>query len=224
MESEVEELRGFRPAELCNLDYSPARGSAIDPHMDDDWIWGERLVTLNLLSPTYLTFYDNVNSVKSSPSHSGTPTTKVLTFSTLQLYYSEFGHAVKCGRNFACARNPFENLGYAPTKFNYWLTIVQVCVPLPQRSLVIVQGSSRYQWQHSIHREHICSRRLATTLRELTADFLPRGRFYETAGKDILETASNYRGSPVNLIKLHHWWWRNVWVTLWRDIKTWCYT
>ena len=116
MESEVEELRGFRPAELCNLDYSPARGSAIDPHMDDDWIWGERLVTLNLLSPTYLTFYDNVNSVKSSPSHSGTPTTKVLTFSTLQLYYSEFGHAVKCGRNFACARNPFENLGYAPTK------------------------------------------------------------------------------------------------------------
>ncbi|XP_006641020.2 alpha-ketoglutarate-dependent dioxygenase alkB homolog 4 [Lepisosteus oculatus] len=48
-------LGGFQPVEQCNLDYSPQRGSAIDPHLDDAWLWGERLVTLNLLSPTVLT-------------------------------------------------------------------------------------------------------------------------------------------------------------------------
>lgn len=69
---EIEELRGFMPVELCNLDYSPERGSAIDPHMDDDWIWGERLVTLNLLSPTYLTFSNNSVECSHSGSHSPT--------------------------------------------------------------------------------------------------------------------------------------------------------
>lgn len=76
MQSEVAELRGFTPVELCNLDYSPVRGSAIDPHMDDDWIWGERLVTLNLLSPTYLTFSNSCTV--SLPSDSHTPIVKVL--------------------------------------------------------------------------------------------------------------------------------------------------
>ena len=34
----------------------PERGSSIDPHFDDFWVWGERLVTLNLLSGSILTF------------------------------------------------------------------------------------------------------------------------------------------------------------------------
>ncbi|XP_052609976.1 alpha-ketoglutarate-dependent dioxygenase alkB homolog 4 [Peromyscus californicus insignis] len=45
-------LEDFRPVEQCNLDYSPERGSAIDPHLDDAWLWGQRLVSLNLLSAT----------------------------------------------------------------------------------------------------------------------------------------------------------------------------
>lgn len=48
-------LASFQPVEQCNLDYCPERGSAIDPHLDDTWLWGERLVSLNLLSPTVLT-------------------------------------------------------------------------------------------------------------------------------------------------------------------------
>ena len=52
-------LSGFVPVELCNLEYLPERGSAIDPHHDDWWLWGERLVTLNLLSDTFLTFTDD---------------------------------------------------------------------------------------------------------------------------------------------------------------------
>ncbi|XP_028341487.1 alpha-ketoglutarate-dependent dioxygenase alkB homolog 4 isoform X2 [Physeter macrocephalus] len=47
-------LEDFQPVEQCNLDYCPERGSAIDPHLDDTWLWGERLVSLNLLSPTVL--------------------------------------------------------------------------------------------------------------------------------------------------------------------------
>lgn len=47
-------LQDFQPVELCNLDYDPSRGASIDPHRDDSWLWGERLVTLNLLSDTFL--------------------------------------------------------------------------------------------------------------------------------------------------------------------------
>ena len=152
MQDSVECLKDFTPVELCNLDYSPERGSAIDPHMDDDWLWGERLVTLNLLSHTYLTF---------SPALSNQPTQD----SSLQ--------------------NPLTGL-------------LRVSIPLPQRSLVIVQGSSRYHWQHSIRREHILSRRLATTLREVTVEFLPGGKSFDDLGRDILEAASRFDGTPVN--------------------------
>lgn len=148
MQYEIEELRNFNPVELCNLDYSPDRGSAIDPHKDDEWLWGERLVTLNLLSHTYLSF-TNANSTK--PPHEALQT---------------------------------------PT--------LEICIPLPQRSLVIVQGVARYQWQHSIHRQHIRSRRIATTLRELTVDFMPGGKLHDSVGKDILEAAGSYHGTPVN--------------------------
>jgi alkylated DNA repair protein alkB family protein 4 len=48
-------LEGFIPVELCHLEYEPSRGSAIDPHLDDTWLWGHRLVTLNYLSTTVLT-------------------------------------------------------------------------------------------------------------------------------------------------------------------------
>ena len=49
-------LTDFQPVELCNLEYASHRGAAIDPHFDDFWLWGERLVTLNLLSDSVLSF------------------------------------------------------------------------------------------------------------------------------------------------------------------------
>lgn len=51
----LSELQDFNPVELCNLEYMPERGSSIDPHFDDDWLWGERLITVNLLSDSKLT-------------------------------------------------------------------------------------------------------------------------------------------------------------------------
>ena len=59
MWSVIPALSDFQPVELCNLEYMPDRGSSIDPHFDDFWVWGERLVTLNLLSQSTLTFSDS---------------------------------------------------------------------------------------------------------------------------------------------------------------------
>uniref|UniRef100_A0A0B6ZEX2 Fe2OG dioxygenase domain-containing protein n=2 Tax=Arion vulgaris TaxID=1028688 RepID=A0A0B6ZEX2_9EUPU len=49
-------LCDFEPVELCNLEYCQQRGAHIDAHLDDMWLWGDRLVTLNLLSDSVLTF------------------------------------------------------------------------------------------------------------------------------------------------------------------------
>ena len=48
-------FENFDPVELCNLKYDSERASCIDPHFDDWWLWGERLITLSLLSNTFYT-------------------------------------------------------------------------------------------------------------------------------------------------------------------------
>ncbi len=58
----VEELKDFVPVEVCHLEYSEKRGSAIDPHIDDSWLWGERLVTLSLCSTSILTLVNENES------------------------------------------------------------------------------------------------------------------------------------------------------------------
>lgn len=146
MRAQVEELVGFVPVEVCNLEYQPERGAAIAPHMDNSWIWGDRLVTLNLLSHSTLTF-----STAQDHMSSHTPLTR------------------------------------------------QVEVYMPRRSLIVVSGNARYQWQHSIQRGHVTHRRIAVTLRELSAEFSPNGPNYMSLGKCLLETAALYTGQPTNL-------------------------
>ena len=58
----VSQLEKFHPVELCNLDYCPERGASIDPHIDDTWLWGEHLVTINLLADTILTLTNLENT------------------------------------------------------------------------------------------------------------------------------------------------------------------
>jgi len=59
MRNEVQLLDRFQPVELCNLEYEQARGSSIDFHQDDSWIWGELLVSVNMLRECVMTFVDD---------------------------------------------------------------------------------------------------------------------------------------------------------------------
>ena len=52
---DVELLSDYHTIEQCSLEYDPLRGAAIEPHIDDCWIWGERIVTLNLSGDGVLT-------------------------------------------------------------------------------------------------------------------------------------------------------------------------
>lgn len=53
-------LSTFQPVELCLLEYVPSRGSHIEEHFDDFWLWGPRLVTFTLASSTILSFVSPV--------------------------------------------------------------------------------------------------------------------------------------------------------------------
>lgn len=52
---EVPLLSDYQTIEQCSLEYNPSSGASIDPHIDDCWIWGERVVTVNCLSDSVLT-------------------------------------------------------------------------------------------------------------------------------------------------------------------------
>ncbi|XP_029956922.1 alpha-ketoglutarate-dependent dioxygenase alkB homolog 4 isoform X2 [Salarias fasciatus] len=135
-------LAGFEPVEQCNLDYHPERGAAIEPHLDDSWLWGERLVTVNMLSDTTL---------------------------TMSL--------------------PAEGEGAGEGE-------VRVAVRLPRRCLVMLHGEARHRWKHAIHREDIQRRRVCSTYRELSAEFLPGGGQAQL-GTQLLDIASGFNGTPV---------------------------
>lgn len=53
--STVPLLQGFQTIEQCSLEYNPNRGASIDPHIDDCWVWGERVVTVNVRGDSVLT-------------------------------------------------------------------------------------------------------------------------------------------------------------------------
>lgn len=48
-------MKNYFTIEQCSLEYNPKSGASIDPHVDDCWIWGERIVTLSLQADTVLT-------------------------------------------------------------------------------------------------------------------------------------------------------------------------
>ncbi|XP_062035683.1 alpha-ketoglutarate-dependent dioxygenase alkB homolog 4 [Lepus europaeus] len=158
-------LEDFRPVEQCNLDYCPERGSAIDPHLDDAWLWGERLVSLNLLSPTVLSMS------REAP-----------------------GSLLLCSAPAAGPEALVDNL-IAPSR-SVPCQEVEVAVPLPRRSLLVLTGAARHQWQHAIHRRHVEARRVCATFRELSAEFRPGGRQQEL-GRELLNIALSFQGRPV---------------------------
>lgn len=182
-------LESFSPVEQCNLDYDPERGSAIDPHWDDWWLWGERLVSLNLLSDTVLSMScDSEDSLHLFP--------LVLQENKQMHGYKSPDISQECHQMDDCSLlERLESTEYSSTKL-VRLREILVAIYLPQRSLVVLSGPARYRWKHAIYRNHIKSRRVCITFRELTAEFSLGGEQAEL-GKNLLDIALTFKGSPV---------------------------
>ncbi|NXN18504.1 ALKB4 dioxygenase, partial [Indicator maculatus] len=173
-------LGGFFPVEQCNLDYRPERGSAIDPHFDDCWLWGERLVSLNLLSPTVLSMScDSEDSIQLFPT------------SRKENGGRSLPGPPPAGRNAGSERTEcLVAPRLVPSRE------VRVGIALARRSLLVLRGAARYGWKHSIHRRHIRRRRVGVTFRELSAEFSPGGA-REELGRELLGIALSFQGRPV---------------------------
>ncbi|XP_072285682.1 alpha-ketoglutarate-dependent dioxygenase alkB homolog 4 isoform X1 [Pyxicephalus adspersus] len=180
-------LEGFLPVEQCNLDYNSDRGSAIDSHFDDSWLWGERLVSLNLLSDTVLTMTSSSTdslqlfsgNVKGEPN--GIPIMN--------------GNQSSHLNNAQCALQDSAALGGTQTT-QVPCTEVEVAISLPRRSLVVLYGDARYSWKHAIYRQHIKKRRVCSTFRELSEEFMAGGA-KEKLGQMLLEIALDFQGKSV---------------------------
>ncbi|XP_058020344.1 alpha-ketoglutarate-dependent dioxygenase alkB homolog 4-like [Ahaetulla prasina] len=181
-------LESFSPVEQCNLDYDPERGSAIDPHWDDWWLWGERLVSLNLLSDTVLSMScDSEDSLQLFP---------LVFHENKQMHGSNSPDVSQEYRINDCSLlERLESTDHSSTKL-VPLREILVAIYLPQRSLVVLSGPARYQWKHAIYRNHIKSRRICITFRELTAEFGLGGE-QEELGNNLLDIALTFKGSPV---------------------------
>lgn len=192
-----ESMRDFNPIELCNLKYSPERGSCIDPHFDDFWLWGERLVTLNLQGATVLTFSraQDFSDLTQTNISSVTELTK-----NNENYALTTDNICRLSRTHSCAG--LEQLGATECvrkkdkKENITNDEVRakagdvVHVALPRRSVVLVADEARFQWHHSVLREHVSETRLAMTVRELSEAFRDPTREYEfSLGRELTAKA-----------------------------------
>ncbi|XP_076813259.1 alpha-ketoglutarate-dependent dioxygenase alkB homolog 4-like [Clavelina lepadiformis] len=169
-----EELHGFKPAEQCNLEYVPERGSQIDPHFDDSWLWGERLVTLNLLSDTCLCMTTDLDSLITLQDLTSAISELKDKKTFLQLY-SDLLH---------CSQQTIS------------LKDVVVRIPLKRRSVIVLHGNARFKWMHGIQREDITSRRLCCTFRELSPLFIAGGK-QSDIGQELLKIAASFKGNVV---------------------------
>ncbi|KAF5225037.1 hypothetical protein ECC02_001971 [Trypanosoma cruzi] len=68
LESVMEKVKSFvrditskeyHIVEVSALEYTSENSSSIDPHIDDTWVWGNRVGGLNLLEDTVMTFVNN---------------------------------------------------------------------------------------------------------------------------------------------------------------------
>ncbi|KAK0174717.1 hypothetical protein PV327_010454 [Microctonus hyperodae] len=160
--AEDELLIHFKTIEQCTLEYTPERGASIDPHIDDCWIWGERIVTVNVIGDSVLTMTPyrasklryNLEDVDKYPS---------------------VVSSIMSNEELLC--NSLKN--------------IVVRLPMPAKSLMVLYGTARYDWEHAVLREDINSRRVCIAYREFTPPYLPLGEYFDEAD-EILDKAQNF--------------------------------
>ncbi|XP_064464009.1 alpha-ketoglutarate-dependent dioxygenase alkB homolog 4-like [Ornithodoros turicata] len=173
-------ISDFRAVELCNLDYEPDRGSCIDPHYDDWWLWGSRLVTFNLLSDTVLT-------LSKSEEHWKLANENLIVESDTIFNDAEQEVCERTAHSANCDQWSKEYKDRVSVTNPPRLSVVQIV--LPRRSMLVLWDDARYKWHHSILREDVEKRRMALTVRELSEEFLEDGASYGDVGAELLSIA-----------------------------------
>ncbi|KAG0724798.1 Alpha-ketoglutarate-dependent dioxygenase alkB 4 [Chionoecetes opilio] len=182
----VDVMQGFQTVEQCSLEYCPERGAAIDPHIDDCWIWGERIPTLSLLIDSTLTMRTfngpetkyNLVDRKTYPAQVGEDGSvqeiKEMSEEYTKLQEDDVQRSDGCKDTHSTSLTSQPGAGHV------------VRLPMPRRSLLVLYGAARYAWEHGILREDIPTRRVCITYRELTPTYLPCGPKSEV-GEAILQ-------------------------------------
>ncbi|XP_045516144.1 alpha-ketoglutarate-dependent dioxygenase alkB homolog 4 [Pieris brassicae] len=170
----IDLLKGYHVIEQCSLEYDPIKGASIDPHIDDCWVWGERILTLNCLTDTVLTmtpFKGDTKKYNLSCAEEYPPIIKEDGSLNLQLQ--------------ACSQSMFE----ACRPLSQLDVIVRI--PMIRRSLALMYGEPRYHWEHCILREDILARRVCIAYREFTPLYLTNGQ-HKCIGDNIRSKAEQF--------------------------------
>ncbi|XP_030556114.1 alpha-ketoglutarate-dependent dioxygenase alkB homolog 4 [Drosophila novamexicana] len=136
-------LRNFQTIEQCSLEYDPSKGASIDPHVDDCWIWGERVVTVNCLGDAVLTLnlYEEQQANKYN-------------LDLVQQYKAQL---------LAPLLSPDQLAAYKGKVLR---------IPMPNLSLIVLYGPARYQFEHAVLREDVDERRVCIAYREFTPMYI----------------------------------------------------
>lgn len=165
---EVPLLKDFQTIEQCSLEYDPTKGASIDPHIDDCWIWGERVITVNCLGDAVL---------------------------TLNLYKDCLEKQLQDITKYNLDLVPtYEHQLLQPLMASEQLKMFEdkiIRIPMPCLSLIVLYGPARYQFEHSVLREDIQERRVCLAYREFTPMYL-EGGLSHNKGVEVLKNATNF--------------------------------
>lgn len=189
----VATLTGYRTVEQCAIEYRPETGACIEPHVDDAWVWGERIVQLNLLSDSVLT----LTPYRAATAEDATAKKRYNRADVAKYPRIVDDHGTVLFNPFAAPPGTGGGGGgvaTAPESYACGQPKMRavIRIPLPRRSLLVFYGEPRYDWEHFILREDIRDRRIVLAYRELTPPYLPGGELYHDVGKEVLERASHF--------------------------------
>ena len=137
-------LESYQSIEQCFLEYEQKVGASIEQHIDDCWVWGERILTVSMLSDSVLT----------------------MTYFDYAVERNAKRYNLDTFRQF----NP--DLYYSILKDNELKNDqdkgIIIRIPMPRRSLLVLYDRARYEWEHRILRQDIIGRRVCIAYREFT--------------------------------------------------------
>lgn len=179
-------FQGYFTVEQCSLEYEASKGASIDRHIDDCWVWGERIVTVNLLSDSVLTM---------TPYYGEEWRYNLPLVSTYNRILNHQGEVVNSQiKAIANGGNPEINNLHNLVGDEFPRSTpkdIVVRIPMPRRSLLVIYGSPRYDWEHRVLREDVHGRRTCIAYREFTPPFLPGGQLYNES-EEVLKTGNNF--------------------------------